>query len=62
MMSSKLSGQLLKMLVTISGAKKILELGLFSGYSALAMAEGLPEDGKLISCEMIYAASLLVII
>ena len=32
MMSSKLSGQLLKMLVTISGAKKILELGLFSGY------------------------------
>ena len=37
------------MLVTISGAKKILELGYFSGYSALAMAEGLPEDGKLIS-------------
>ena len=58
MMSSKLSGQLLKMLVTISGAKKILELGLFSGYSALAMAEGLPEDGKLISCEIDpYAAS-----
>ena len=58
MMSSKLSGQLLKMLVTISGAKKILELGLFSGYSALAMAEGLPEDGKLISCEIDpYAAA-----
>ena len=52
MMSSRLSGQLLKMLVTISGSKKILELGLFSGYSALAMAEGLPEDGKLISCEI----------
>ena len=58
MMSSKLSGQLLKMLVTISGAKKILELGLFSGYSALAMAEGLPEDGRLISCEIDpYAAA-----
>lgn len=58
MMSSKLSGQLLKMLVTISGAKKILELGLFSGYSALAMAEGLPKDGKLISCEIDpYAAA-----
>ena len=58
MMSSRLSGQLLKMLVTISGAKKVLELGLFSGYSALAMAEGLPEDGKLISCEIDpYAAS-----
>ena len=50
MMSSKLSGQLLKMLVTMSSSKKILELGLFSGYSALAMAEGLPEDGRLISC------------
>tara|TARA_B100000035_G_scaffold205359_1_gene175597 strand:- start:3641 stop:4462 length:822 start_codon:yes stop_codon:yes gene_type:complete len=58
MMSSKLSGQLLKMLVTISGAKKILELGLFSGYSALAMAEGLPDHGKLISCEIDpYAAA-----
>ncbi|GIR49609.1 MAG: hypothetical protein CM15mP58_17060 [Burkholderiaceae bacterium] len=58
MMSSKLSGQLLKMLVTMSGAKKILELGLFSGYSALAMAEGLPRDGRLISCEIDpYAAS-----
>ena len=58
MMSSKLSGQLLKMLVTMSGAKKILELGLFSGYSALAMAEGLPEEGKLISCEIDpYAAT-----
>ena len=63
MMSSKLSGQLLKMLVTISGAKKILELGLFSGYSALAMAEGLPEDGRLISCEIDpYAAALPVVI
>ena len=63
MMSSKLSGQLLKMLVTISGAKKVLELGLFSGYSALAMAEGLPEDGKLISCEIDpYALPSLVVI
>ncbi|MDA9689759.1 class I SAM-dependent methyltransferase [Betaproteobacteria bacterium] len=52
MMSSKVSGQLLKMLVSISKAKTVLELGLFSGYSALAMAEGLPEDGKLISCEI----------
>ncbi len=52
MMSSKVSGQLLKMLVSISRSKEILELGLFSGYSALAMAEGLPEDGNLISCEI----------
>ena len=58
MMSSKVSGQLLKMLVSVSKSKKILELGLFSGYSALAMAEGLPQDGKLISCEIDpYAAN-----
>ena len=52
MMSSKVSAQLLKMLVSISMSKRVLELGLFSGYSALAMAEGLPKDGTLISCEI----------
>ena len=51
MMSSKTSAQFLKMLVSILQPKKILELGLFSGYSALAMAEALPENGTLISCE-----------
>ncbi len=51
MMSSKTSAQFLKMLVSILQPKKILELGLFSGYSALAMAEALPKDGTLISCE-----------
>lgn len=45
-------GQLLKTLVKISGAKKVLELGTFTGYSALAMAMGLPKDGKVITCDI----------
>ena len=52
MMSSHVSAQFLKMLVSISKPKKILEIGLFSGYSALAMAEALHDEGELISCEI----------
>ena len=40
-------GQLLSILVRATGAKRILELGSFTGYSALAMAQALPEDGRL---------------
>eukprot|EP00345_Euplotes_harpa_P005782 CAMPEP_0168327086 /NCGR_PEP_ID=MMETSP0213-20121227/5693_1 /TAXON_ID=151035 /ORGANISM="Euplotes harpa, Strain FSP1.4" /LENGTH=177 /DNA_ID=CAMNT_0008329933 /DNA_START=153 /DNA_END=686 /DNA_ORIENTATION=+ len=39
--------ELMKILVQISGAKKGIEVGVFTGYSSLCMAEGLPEDGKL---------------
>lgn len=52
MLSGHLEGQTLKMLVQMTGAKRILEIGMFTGYSALAMAEALPEDGKLIACEV----------
>ncbi|XP_071350627.1 uncharacterized protein [Trachinotus anak] len=45
-------GQALKMLVRMSQAKKVLEIGMFTGYGALSMAEGLPEDGCLIACEL----------
>uniref|UniRef100_A0A3B4XLV0 D-arabinitol 2-dehydrogenase [ribulose-forming] n=1 Tax=Seriola lalandi dorsalis TaxID=1841481 RepID=A0A3B4XLV0_SERLL len=45
-------GQTLKMLVRMSQAKKILEIGMFTGYGALSMAEGLPEDGCLVACEL----------
>ena len=51
MMVGHIEGSLLKMLVKISGAKQILEIGTFTGYSALAMAEGLPDDGILITCD-----------
>ena len=47
-----LEGRFLKMLVCLTGAKRVLELGMFTGYSALMMAEGLPEDGRLITCEV----------
>eukprot|EP01117_Protostelium_nocturnum_P017166 TRINITY_DN6941_c0_g1_i1.p1 TRINITY_DN6941_c0_g1~~TRINITY_DN6941_c0_g1_i1.p1 ORF type:complete len:786 (+),score=259.78 TRINITY_DN6941_c0_g1_i1:237-2360(+) len=44
-------GNLLKMMVRSTKAKDVLEIGTFVGYSALWMAEGLPEGGKIITCE-----------
>lgn len=52
MLSGRQVGRLLKFLVQISGAKRILEVGTFSGYSAISMAEVLPDDGTLITLEM----------
>lgn len=45
-------GMLLKMLIKIGGIKKILEIGTFTGYSAMMMAEALPEDGHITTCEI----------
>ncbi len=47
-----LEGIFLRLMVKVSKAKRILEIGTFTGYSALAMAEGLPADGKLITCDI----------
>ena len=47
-----LEGSFLRFLVGLSGAKRVLEFGTFSGYSALAMAEALPEGGELITCDI----------
>ena len=44
-------GQFLNWLVKLFGAKHILEIGTFTGYSALCMALALPADGKLIACD-----------
>ena len=52
MLSGRQTGMLLKLLVQISGAKQILEIGTFTGYSALMMADGMPDDGKLMTLEM----------
>ena len=52
MLTGHLEGRFLKMLVAISGARRILEIGTFTGYSAMSMAEALPADGELISCEI----------
>ena len=45
-------GQLLRMLVALTGARRILEIGTFTGYSALAMAESLPPDGHVDTLEL----------
>jgi caffeoyl-CoA O-methyltransferase len=52
MLSGHLEGQALKLFVQMTQARRILEIGLFTGYSALAMAEALPEDGELLACEV----------
>lgn len=52
MLSGRVVGQLLKMLIKISGAKRVLEIGTFTGYSAIVMAEALPKDGEVITLEM----------
>ena len=52
MASGHLQGRLLKMLVQMIRPKNILEVGTFSGYSALCMAEGLDDDGHLYTFEI----------
>ena len=52
MLSGHLEGQVLKMFVHMTRAQSVLDIGMFTGYSALAMAEALPEDGRLVACEV----------
>ena len=44
-------GQFMAILVSLMGAKKTLEIGVFTGYSATAVALVLPEEGKLVACD-----------
>ncbi|MBC8093956.1 MAG: class I SAM-dependent methyltransferase, partial [Pseudonocardia sp.] len=52
MLSGHVEGQTLKFLVHMTRARRVLEIGMFTGYSALAMAEALPDDGELVACEI----------
>jgi caffeoyl-CoA O-methyltransferase len=52
MLTGTLEGRFLEMLVWCSGARRVLEIGTYSGYSALAMAEALPPDGHIVTCEI----------
>ena len=52
MASGHLQGRLLKMLVEMIQPQWVLEVGTFSGYSAISMAEGLPEGGRLYTFEI----------
>ncbi len=52
MLSGHVEGQALKFLVRMTRARRVLEIGMFTGYSALAMAEALPDDGRVVACEL----------
>ncbi|WP_437590439.1 O-methyltransferase [Sorangium sp. So ce1000] len=51
MQVGRVEGSLLRMLVALMQARRVLEIGTFTGYSALSMAEALPPDGELITCD-----------
>jgi len=52
MLTGRVEGRLLEMLVWASGAERVLELGTYSGYSALSMAAALPPGGRVVTCEV----------
>ena len=52
MLTGPVEARFLSMLVWASGAKRVLELGTYSGYSSLAMAAALPEGGRIVTCEL----------
>ena len=52
MMVGPVVAQFFKMLAAMIGARRILEIGMFTGYSALAWAEALPKDGRVVTCEI----------
>ncbi|MEJ2760015.1 MAG: class I SAM-dependent methyltransferase [Gammaproteobacteria bacterium] len=45
-------GQFMALLLGIMGAKRVIEVGVFTGYSSLWMAGALPEDGRIIACDV----------
>ena len=51
MLTGELQGRFLEFLAFAVGARRVLELGTYSGYSALAMAAGMPPGGEIITCE-----------
>jgi len=52
MIVGPLEGAFLKMMAQLVGGKRVLEIGMFTGYSALCFAEVLPDDGHVITCEI----------
>ena len=52
MQVGRVEGTFLKLLVRMSGARRALEIGMFTGYSGLMIASGLPDDGTLTTCDV----------
>jgi caffeoyl-CoA O-methyltransferase len=52
MQISQDEGEFLTMLVRLSGARRAVEIGVFTGYSGLSIARGLPADGHLLACDV----------
>ena len=52
MLTGHIEGRFLEMLVWASGARSVLEIGTYSGYSALSMAAALPDGGRIVTCEI----------
>jgi caffeoyl-CoA O-methyltransferase len=52
MLTGTVEGRLLEFLVFATGARRVLELGTYSGYSAISMAAALPEGGRIDTCEV----------
>lgn len=57
MMVGPLEAAFLKMMVGLLGARRVLEVGMFTGYSALSFAEALPDGGQVITCEIDHTAA-----
>jgi predicted O-methyltransferase YrrM len=52
MLTGAIEGRFLETLVFLGGARRVLEFGTYSGYSALSMAAALPPDGEIVTCEI----------
>ena len=59
MLTGQVEGTFLSLLARSTGARRVLEIGCFTGYSALKLAEGLPPDGRVITCDIDRKTTLI---